>query len=88
MKRAFELLQQTGLPKGVVNLIHGGKTAVDTILDHPKVRAVSLRLHSGCKIYLRPRGAASGKRASARAAQKSGDRASRRRHDYGHANYQ
>src|SRR5437660_7772709 len=41
MQRVYELLQQTGIPKGVVNLIHGGKTAVDTILDHPKVRAVS-----------------------------------------------
>src|SRR5260221_3229252 len=36
MQRVYELLQRTGLPKGVVNLIHGGKTAVDTILDHPK----------------------------------------------------
>src|SRR5207237_8864233 len=34
MKRTFELLQQIGLPKGVVNLVNGGKTAVDTILDH------------------------------------------------------
>jgi len=41
MQRVYELLQQTGLPKGVVNMIHGGKAAVDTILDHPKVRAVS-----------------------------------------------
>ena len=41
MQRVYELLQQTGLPKGVVNMVHGGKTAVDTILDHPKVRAIS-----------------------------------------------
>src|SRR5229473_4658829 len=41
MRRAFELLEQTGLPKGVVNLVNGGKAAVDTLLDHPKVRAIS-----------------------------------------------
>jgi malonate-semialdehyde dehydrogenase (acetylating)/methylmalonate-semialdehyde dehydrogenase len=41
MRRAFELLDQVGLPKGVVNLVNGGKVAVDTLLDHPKVRAIS-----------------------------------------------
>src|SRR5438067_11239191 len=42
MRYAFELLAQTGLPKGVVNLVNGGKQAVDTLLDHPKVSAISL----------------------------------------------
>src|SRR5579871_989883 len=41
MRRAFRLLEQTGLPKGVVNLVNGGKIAVDALLDHPKVRAIS-----------------------------------------------
>src|SRR6266705_1236345 len=41
MRRAFELLEQAGVPKGVVNLVNGGKAAVDTLLDHPKVRAIS-----------------------------------------------
>src|SRR5262249_58926934 len=36
MKRAFELLQRIGLPKGVINLVNGGKTAADTLLAHPK----------------------------------------------------
>src|SRR6476620_6329988 len=63
MKRAFELLQQTGLPKGVVNLIHGGKTAVDAILDHPKVRAVSFVGSTPVAKYIYARAAASGKRA-------------------------
>jgi len=35
------VLEQTGLPKGVVNLVNGGKAAVDALLDHPKIRAVS-----------------------------------------------
>ena len=41
MKRAFELMENIGLPKGVVNLVNGGKNAVNALLDHPKVRAIS-----------------------------------------------
>src|SRR5712691_13340926 len=41
MRFAFELLEQCGLHKGVVNLVNGGKTVVDALLDHPKVRAIS-----------------------------------------------
>src|SRR6266699_4251297 len=63
MKRTFELLQQIGLPKGVVNLVNGGKTAVDTILDHPKVRAVSFVGSTPVAKYIYARAAASGKRA-------------------------
>ncbi len=37
----IELLEQAGLPKGVLNLVHGGREAVDALLTHPKVRAVS-----------------------------------------------
>src|SRR5246500_3968855 len=37
MRYVYELLEQTGLPIGVVNLVNGGKAAVDTLLDHPKV---------------------------------------------------
>src|SRR3989442_1758309 len=41
MRRAFELMEQCRLPKGVVNLVNGGKAVVDALLDHPKVRAIS-----------------------------------------------
>ena len=41
MKRAFELLEQTGLPAGVVNMVNGEREAVDALVDHPKVRAIS-----------------------------------------------
>src|SRR5581483_11019215 len=37
----FELLHQTELPAGVVNLVVGAKAAVDTLLRHPDVRAIS-----------------------------------------------
>ena len=36
-----ELLQQAGLPDGVFNVVQGDKTAVDALLEHPDVRAIS-----------------------------------------------
>ena len=35
------LLEQCDLPPGVVNLVHGGRTVVEAICDHPQIRAVS-----------------------------------------------
>jgi malonate-semialdehyde dehydrogenase (acetylating)/methylmalonate-semialdehyde dehydrogenase len=63
MRRAFELLAQTGLPKGVVNLVNGGKSAVDTLLDHPKVRAISFVGSTPVAKYIYARAGANGKRA-------------------------
>ena len=63
MRRAFELLEQTGLPKGVVNLVNGGKSAVDVLLDHPKVRAVSFVGSTPVARYIYARAGANGKRA-------------------------
>ncbi len=63
MRRAFELLEQTGLPKGVANLVNGGKPAVDTLLDHPKVRAVSFVGSTAVAKYIYTRASANGKRA-------------------------
>ena len=37
---AGELLEQAGLPKGVFNIVHGGRDSVDALLTHPQVRAV------------------------------------------------
>ncbi|MEM1226514.1 MAG: CoA-acylating methylmalonate-semialdehyde dehydrogenase [Planctomycetota bacterium] len=39
--RLVELLHEAGLPEGVMNLIHGGKTVVDALLTHPDVAAIS-----------------------------------------------
>src|SRR5438094_10399583 len=63
MRRAFELLEQTGLPAGVVNLVNGGKAAVDTLLDHPKVRAISFVGSTGVAKYIYARAGEKGKRA-------------------------
>lgn len=37
----LELLQEAGVPEGVVNLVHGGRAVVDRILQHPEIKAVS-----------------------------------------------
>jgi malonate-semialdehyde dehydrogenase (acetylating)/methylmalonate-semialdehyde dehydrogenase len=39
--RIAQLLEQAGLPKGVFNIVHGGRECVDALLKHPKVRAIS-----------------------------------------------
>ena len=36
-----ELLEKAGLPKGVLNIVHGGRECVDALLKHPKVKAIS-----------------------------------------------
>jgi malonate-semialdehyde dehydrogenase (acetylating)/methylmalonate-semialdehyde dehydrogenase len=35
------LLEKAGLPKGVMNIVHGGRECVDALLTHPKVKAIS-----------------------------------------------
>jgi len=63
MRYAFELLDQCGIPKGVLNLVNGGKTVVDTLLDHPKVRAISFVGSTPVAKYVYARSGANGKRA-------------------------
>src|SRR5437868_6406546 len=63
MRRAFELLDQIGLPPGVVNLLNGGKAAVDALLDHTKVRALSFVGSTPVAKYVYARAGANGKRA-------------------------
>lgn len=60
--RLIELIAETGLPAGVVNLVNGGKSAVDALLDHPLVRAVSFVGSTPVAKYVYTRGSASGKR--------------------------
>jgi len=63
MRFAFDLLQRTGLPKGVVNLVNGGKRVVDALLDHPQIRAISFVGSTAVAKYVYARAAANGKRA-------------------------
>ena len=62
MRRAFELLEKTGLPKGVVNLVNGGRAVVDALCDHPQVRAISFVGSTPVAKHVYTRSAASGKR--------------------------
>jgi len=61
--RAFELLETTGLPKGVVNLVNGGKDVVNALCDHPQVRAISFVGSTPVAKHVYTRSAAAGKRA-------------------------
>jgi malonate-semialdehyde dehydrogenase (acetylating)/methylmalonate-semialdehyde dehydrogenase len=63
MARVAELIEQCQFPKGVVNLVHGGKEAVDALLDHPEVRAISFVGSTPVARYVYARAAANGKRA-------------------------
>ena len=62
MARVMELVEQAGVPKGVVNLVHGTKEAVDALLDHPDVRAISFVGSTPVARYIYSRAAANGKR--------------------------
>ncbi|HEX8781975.1 MAG TPA: aldehyde dehydrogenase family protein, partial [Steroidobacteraceae bacterium] len=59
------LLEQAGLPAGVFNVIQGDKTAVDALLDHPEVRAVSFVGSTPIAHYIAQRAVAAGKRVQA-----------------------
>jgi malonate-semialdehyde dehydrogenase (acetylating)/methylmalonate-semialdehyde dehydrogenase len=63
MQKVFTLLDQTGLPKGVVNLVNGGRETVDAILEHPKIGAVSFVGSTKVARYIYGKAAANGKRA-------------------------
>ncbi len=63
--RLAELMMEAGAPAGVLNVVHGDKTAVDAILDHPDVKAVSFVGSSDIANYVYERGARNGKRVQA-----------------------
>jgi malonate-semialdehyde dehydrogenase (acetylating)/methylmalonate-semialdehyde dehydrogenase len=62
MARMVELVEAAGFPAGVVNLVHGGKEAVDALLDHPEVRAISFVGSTPVARYIYSRAAERGKR--------------------------
>jgi malonate-semialdehyde dehydrogenase (acetylating) / methylmalonate-semialdehyde dehydrogenase len=63
MQRVFALMEKTGLPKGVINLINGSRETVDALIDHPKVRAVSFVGSTAAARSVYARAGANGKRA-------------------------
>ncbi len=62
---AMELAKEAGIPDGVLNLVNGGKEAVDALLTHPDVAAVSFVGSTPIARYIYATAAAHGKRAQA-----------------------
>jgi malonate-semialdehyde dehydrogenase (acetylating) / methylmalonate-semialdehyde dehydrogenase len=60
-----EMWAEAGLPEGVFNVVQGDKVAVDGLLDHPDVAAVSFVGSTPIARYVHERGMASGKRVQA-----------------------
>ncbi|MEJ2788593.1 MULTISPECIES: CoA-acylating methylmalonate-semialdehyde dehydrogenase [unclassified Pseudoxanthomonas] len=60
-----DLLKRAGLPDGVFNVVHGDKVAVDTLLDEPRVQALSFVGSTPIAEYIYARGSANGKRVQA-----------------------
>ncbi|SDS18107.1 CoA-acylating methylmalonate-semialdehyde dehydrogenase [Opitutus sp. GAS368] len=63
--RLTQLLAEAGLPKGVFNLVHGGRDAVDALLKHPLVKAVSFVGSTPVARHVYTTGTAHGKRVQA-----------------------
>jgi malonate-semialdehyde dehydrogenase (acetylating) / methylmalonate-semialdehyde dehydrogenase len=60
-----ELYAEAGLPEGVFNVVHGDKVAVDALLDHPDVAAVSFVGSTPIARYVHGRATTAGKRVQA-----------------------
>src|SRR3954464_2515868 len=63
--RMAQLLKEAGLPDGVLNVVHGDKAAVDAILQHPGIHAVSFVGSTPIAKYIYETGAKAGKRVQA-----------------------
>jgi malonate-semialdehyde dehydrogenase (acetylating)/methylmalonate-semialdehyde dehydrogenase len=60
-----DFFQQAGFPESVLNVVQGDKEAVDAILDHPDIKAVSFVGSTPIAHYVYSRGTATGKRVQA-----------------------
>lgn len=63
--RLAELAREAGLPDGIFNVIHGDRTIVEAIMDHPAIKAVSFVGSSDVAQAIYARGTANGKRIQA-----------------------
>jgi len=63
MVKVFELLEEVGFPKGVVNMVNGSKDTVNAILEHPTIRAISFVGSTPVAKHVYAQAAAHGKRA-------------------------
>ena len=63
--RLIELAHEAGIPAGVLNLVHGGKEAVNALLAHPDIAGISFVGSSPVAKYVYAEGAKHGKRVQA-----------------------
>jgi malonate-semialdehyde dehydrogenase (acetylating)/methylmalonate-semialdehyde dehydrogenase len=66
-----ELLEKAGVPRGVFNIVHGGRECVEALLTHPKVSAVSFVGSSPVARYIFETGTRHGKRVQANGSAKN-----------------
>jgi malonate-semialdehyde dehydrogenase (acetylating)/methylmalonate-semialdehyde dehydrogenase len=71
MNRIFELFETLQLPKGVLNMVHGGKATVDAILEHPFIPAISFVGSTAVAKYVYQTGTLNGKRVQAQGGAKN-----------------
>ncbi len=71
MQLVFNLIDQIGLPKGVLNIVNGAKDSVDAILEHPIIRAVTFVGSTATAKYLYNKASANGKRVQAQGGAKN-----------------
>lgn len=71
MQLIFRLIEEAGFPRGVVNLVNGAKEAVDAILDHPLIRAITFVGSTNVAKYIYRRAAENGKRVQAQGGAKN-----------------
>lgn len=71
MQSIFGLIEQACFPEGVVNMVNGAKDAVDGILDHPEIRAVTFVGSTGVAKYIYRRAAENKKRVQAQGGAKN-----------------
>jgi len=71
MMKIFEFIDQLDIPKGLVNLVHGGKESVDAILEHPEIKAISFVGSTPVARYIYSKGTAHGKRVQAQGGAKN-----------------
>ena len=71
MAKVFELIEQLDLPPGVLNMVHGGRDAVDALLEHPEIKAISFVGSTPVARYVYERAAKFGKRVQAQGGAKN-----------------
>ncbi|MED1643844.1 CoA-acylating methylmalonate-semialdehyde dehydrogenase [Brevibacillus agri] len=70
-EKLVELMMEAGLPKGVLNMVHGAHDVVNGILEHPAIKAISFVGSQPVAEYVYKTGAANGKRVQALAGAKN-----------------